>query len=198
MTTTLTFDFNVKDETNHGKFVIDNMRIDTEEDSLAIDYDNIQLFINDAIYTGGIHSFCENNVSASTMFDSVLNAYLRNDTESYSNFNENWSLFSKFESYKEYRDDLLIKFPVYNYSLKVYELQLATPKHKYYNYEDYFLMLDVNNKVVTDIEAFYLSAIGEDIANILQDKERCLYMSDDCKRWIDSEGKDYFITEFGE
>ena len=55
-------------------------------------------------------------------------------------------------------------------------------------------MLDVNNKVVTDIEAFYLSAIGEDIANILQNKERCLYMSDDCKRWVDSEGKDYFYN----
>lgn len=169
----LSFEFNEGAKFKNGKILIDDLKIIND----SIEYGSLEVYLDGEKYTGGINTFAENNVSADWLFNSILNAYLRNDTSGYKSFSEDWSVFKSLESKKEYKDDLVVKLPIYNYDeVEVYDLDLATKQFRYYSCVDRFIMLDLEGKVITDIEAFYTNAMWEDLAKHLLGIEPALYL----------------------
>ena len=57
--------------------------------------------------------------------------------------------------------------------LRIYELDLATPKNKYYYCDDHFLMLDSNGGIVTDMENYYAESMYDDICDIIEGNLKC-------------------------
>ena len=107
--------------------------------------------------------------------------------------------FSEITDLEEWDGDLLIKLPVYDLGVKVYELDLATPELRYYSYDDEFLLLDTAGRVVTDMEEFYAESMEEDLYNILKGTTACLYMGYNPQAMIDEYGgEDAFVEEFAD
>ena len=92
----------------------------------------------------------------------------------------------------------LLKCRFFKYNqFVVYELDLATPKNRYYSYNDYFLLLDINGGILTDMENFYSEAMYEDVCTILKGELKCLYKSDNIDEMIkEYGGKEGFLKEF--
>ena len=130
----LTFDFTNDAKWQSGKFIIDNLRIVGEGDDLEVDYDDIHLYLDDKLYEGGISTWYTNSVSTDWLFENVLNSYLRNNTAEYSNFGGDWGIFNQILDMTEKEGDLIIKLPVYDSGVNLYELELATPENRYYSY----------------------------------------------------------------
>lgn len=199
METILNFEFNSQlAKWKTGQFKIAEMKIVGSKEDQEITWDTIELYLDGERYSGGINTFTHNNVSVDFLFDSVLNSYLRNNTEEYSKFDEGWSIFKSIESMKEWDGDLLIKLPFYNgFGIDIYELELETPLNKYYRHYEDCLLLNSDNGIITDMETFYSSAFTEDLAEVLQGKIKCLYMSDEVKQWVKEEGEANIIAEYG-
>jgi hypothetical protein len=187
-----------------GKFVIENLKIadiignSNYQLDNEISYDNIELYLDGNKYDGTIYTWAGTNLSANDIFEQCLNAYIRNDTENYESFSNDWNIFNKTKSLKEYQDDLLIKMPIFELGqFSVYELDLATPKNRYYSCADRCLLMSAEGSVRTDIENFYLDAMYSDICAILKDELRCLYKSENIDRMIkEYGGKEGFLEEF--
>lgn len=200
----LTFTLADKAKWKTGKFVIENLQISDKlgnQDSQwedDITWDDIDLYLDGTKYEGDIQTWAGSNLGADDIFEQCLNAYLRNDSEDYESFGSEWSIFNKCESLKEWKDDLLIKMPIFKYNqFVVYELDLATPKNRYYSYNDYFLLLDINGGILTDMECFYSEAMYEDVCAILKGELKCLYKSDNIDEMIkEYGGKEGFLKEF--
>lgn len=195
----LTFEFTDGMKFKTGKFVLDNPEIMGTGTDMEVEYDDIELYLDGDLYTGGINTWRENNLSADALFENVLSSYLRHNTSEYKNFGEGWSIFSEITDLEEWDGDLLIKLPVYDLGVKVYELDLATPELRYYSYDDEFLLLDTAGRVVTDMEEFYAESMEEDLYNILKGTTACLYMGYNPQAMIDEYGgEDAFVEEFAD
>ena len=194
----LTFEFTDKAKWQTGKFVFDDIQIIGEGDDVSVQYDDIELYLDDQLYEGGISTFHSNSLSADELFESVLNSYLRNNTGEYRNFDPEWSIFSQIMDMTEKQGDLIMKLPVCELDeIVMYELQLATPERRYYCHNDSFMVLDNSGEIVTDYENFYSEAMIEDLCDILTGKTECLYMGYDPKEWIkEYGGEDAFLEEF--
>ena len=200
----LSFTLSDKAKFKTGKFVIENLKIadtlgnsDSQWDD-EISYDSIDLYLDGNKYDGTITTWAGANLGAADIFEQCLNAYIRNDTENYESFSNDWNIFNKTESLKEYQDDLLVKMPIFELGqFSVYELDLATPKNRYYSCADRCLLISTEGSVRTDIENFYLEAMYSDICAILKDELRCLYKSENIDSMIrEYGGKEGFLKEF--
>lgn len=187
-----------------GKFVIENLKIadivgnsDSQLDD-EISYDNIELYLDGNKYDGTISTWAGANLGAADIFEQCLNAYIRNDTEDYELFSNDWNIFNKTESLKEYQDGLLVKMPIFELcQFSVYELDLATPKNRYYSCADHCLLISAEGSVLTDLENFYSEAMYSDICAILKNELKCLYKSENIDRMImEYGGKEGFLEEF--
>ena len=200
--TILKFEFNPEvAKWKKGQFnIIDLQMIGSGED-LEIEYEDIKLYLDDVLYTGGIDTFTQNNVSVDWLFENVLNSYLRNNTAEYDNFDEGWEEFRKISDMKEDDGKFITKLPVYDYGVKLYELQLVTSSNGntyfYYTYNDECMILDQNGDVVTNIDSFYFDSFVEDLVAIFKKDEEitCLYKSEDTINWIVGEGGEQKIIE---
>jgi len=194
--TTLTFEFFEDSKYKTGKFDIDELKIIGSGEDTDIEYDDIKFYIDGKLYDGDRTTWAGQRLSASDIFEQVLSAYLREETNEYKNF-EGFEIFKQMESLKEWKDDLLVKFPYYDYGLRIYELDLATPASKYYHSGDMFLVLNNNNEIVTDMECFYESAFYEDVCAILKDEVKCLYKDESVDRMIkELGGPEKFLEEY--
>jgi hypothetical protein len=194
--TTLTFKFFEDSKYKTGKFDIDELKIIGSGEDTDIEYDDIKFYIDGKLYDGDRTTWAGQRLSASDIFEQVLSAYLREETNDYKNF-EGFEIFKQMESLKEWKDDLLVKFPYYDYGLRIYELDLATPASKYYHSGDMFLVLNNNNEIVTDMECFYESAFYEDLCDILKDEVKCLYKDESVDRMIkELGGPEKFLEEY--
>ena len=195
--TTLTFELSdPKAPCKLGKFEIDELNITGSGEDLEIEYDDIRLFLDGKRYDGTFSNWAGSSYDDADIFDQVLAAYLRNDTDDYQNF-EGFEIFNQLEKLKEWEDNILIKFPVYSYGVRVYNLLLATPSNRYYWGDDYFLMLNSEGKIITDVECFFDSAYIEDICAILKGEQKCLYKSNNVDEFIKEHGgKEGFLREF--
>ena len=194
--TTLKFDFLEDNKYKTGKFEIDNLQIIGSGEDTEIEYDDIKFYEEGKLYDGERSTWSGQRLSASNIFEQVLSAYLREETNDYMNF-EGFEIFKQMESLKEWKDDLLVKFPVYDYRLSIYELDLATPTARYYHSADMFLVLNNNNEIVTDMECFYESAFYEDLCAILKDEIKCIYKDESVDRMIkEFGGPEKFLEEY--
>lgn len=184
-----------------GMFAITNPIISGTGEDLEFSYDAIRLFLSSEgtmnAYNGGIPSWHSNSMSTSEIFESVLNSYLRDEHTHTSPENDSWNFFDPFKELRVEEDFLLMKLPQVSLgSVEMYSLQLATNDRCYYACDDNFMVINNDNEIVTDYECFYTSALGEDLADIILKKSRCLYMGEDVKCWIDTEGEDYIVSVY--
>ncbi len=187
-----------------GLFVFKNLKISDNignSDSQweeEITYDAIDLYLDGIKYDGSIETWAGSKISTDDIFEQCLNAYIRNDIKYYESFSDEWEVFSKVNSLKEYKDGLLIKMPVFSMGqFRIYELDLATPKNRYYNHYDFFLLLDSKNSIITDIEGFCFESMCKDICDILKGELKCLYKSKNVDTMIKEYGcKEGFLKEF--
>lgn len=185
----LELSFTLKDgkRFKEGVFYIDGLTIIDTDGNYEINYDDIELELDGKPYDGTLEVW-RGYLSTEDIFDQVLSGYLMNDG-TYTSFSEDWSAFTDLENLKEYQGDLLIKLPVFRIDeVVIYELDLATPDHRYYIADDEVMMLDSDNEIVTDMENFYMEAIEEDITDILRGDLECLYMGYNVKQYIEEVG----------
>jgi len=194
----LSFEF-VENEFKTGRFEFDNLEIVGGGCDTRIYFDDVRLYLDGELYTGGISTWAENNVSTSFLFDSILNSYLRDNTAEFRNF-EGFEIFDSLKKMKVSENGLLIKFPAYNYGVDMYELDLATPDTRYYhNDSGSFLVLDEGGKVITDMECFYETAFSEDMCSVLKGEVECLYESKTLAEMIEEMGgAEEYLAEYDE
>lgn len=91
---------------------------------------------------------------------------------------------------KEYKNEQLIKLPQLKNGTDttLYTLELATTDNKYYynKEEERYIMLNNKNAIVTNIEAFYTSALTADLYESIKNPKHCQYMSKTAKIWIEN------------
>lgn len=196
--TTLNFEFkNDKAKWKSGKFEIDNLQITGDDEKVNFEYDDIKLYLDDELYTGGISTWSCDNVSADFLFESVLNSYLRNNIAEFKNFDDEWSIFNKIKNLAVEQDGLITKLPVYDNKIIVYDLDLATSGYRFYCYMDNFMLCDEEGCVITDMENFYSEAMYQTICKIIKGKTKCLYKSENYDTLIkEYGGEEGFLKEF--
>lgn len=186
----LILSFSLKD----GKdcyFDVENLSVTGED----VVYDDILLYIDGELYDQSAETWAGHKLSDSDIFNQVINAYLRNDSEYYS-FTSDWNIFDAFLADSEYVGNIPIELPqLFFDSVDMYTLDLATTDFRFYLTESGdFLALNKNGGIVTDYENFYLSALYEEIEDILNGTTECLYMSEELKEYVD-QNPDEFLSE---
>jgi len=195
----LTFEFADKAKWKTGKFVIDDLQVVGEGDDVEVNYDDIQLYLDDKLYKGGISTFSSNSLSVDELFESVLNSYLRNNTSEYKSFGDEWSVFSKIMNMARVGGaGLVLDLPVYDgFNIVMYGLNFAVPGRRYYSHDDEFMVLDDNGGIVTDYEVFYTEAFEEDLYDVLTGNTKALYRGYDVQAILDEfGGEDGFIKYY--
>ena len=172
-------------------FDVDDLNMTSED----ITYDDINLYIDGSLYDGESTTWSGRRLKPSDFFNQVINAYLRNDSESYS-FDSDWSIFDSMLQDSDYVGNIPIELPqLFLDSVDMYTLDLATTDFRFYLTESGdFLALNKNGGLVTDYENFYLPALYEEIEEILNGTTECLYMSEELKEYID-QNPDEFLSE---
>ena len=195
--TILNFAFNEGEaQFKNGRFEISNLNLSDSEGELDVTYDEVKLYLDDELYTGGISTWAVNNVSANFLFNSVLNSYLHDNSLTYKEF-KGFEVFEPIAKLKKYQDGLLMKFPQYDWGIKMYEMDLATPAGRYYHCDDEYLLLGSEGGVETDMEHFWMSAFYAEMCDIFKERTECLYKSADVNKLVKSyNGKKGFLEEF--
>ena len=196
MKTKLIFNFNEdKAQFKTGRFEIENLEVVNDD----IYYDDIKVFLDGELYKGSIKTWAGFNVSPHYMFDSIINAFLRNDKALYKDF-QGFDAFKPLEKLREYdKNELMLRFPAYENGIGSYNLDLATPEARYYINDDgpYFLLLDPEGGILTDMECFFESALYADLCDVLKNKTKCLYKSKNIDLIIkENGGKEKFLLEY--
>ena len=196
MKTVLNWRFTEGRKWNTGRIEIEDLSIDSED---TIHYEEIKLFLDDEPYTGGISTWYVNNVDADFIFVSVLNSYLRGDCFDFQAFTGDWNIFDTFYNRRKVENGILLEFPQYYYGINMYTLVFATRDARYYTSDaggDEVMLLNDQGNILTDIEAFYTSALTADVGRVLLGKAELVY--DDgvtMKDLIEHYGKDALIEE---
>ena len=175
-----TFTENTKYAGQSGYFEISE--VDIQSDSL-----DVTLYIDGKRYDGGISTFTDNNVSADFLFENVLNSFLRVNTREFT-FSKEWEENFAYIAFLCVFDDkgLLREFPQLNCgSFDMYKLDLAVPERRFYSHDDDFILMGKEGEIITNVEAFWQSALEEDLKSCLEGKQEILYMSDNIKTFIE-------------
>ena len=160
--------------------------LDVQED--GIEYWNVSFSLGDKPYNGEFENF-QGRVDSVDVFRGVVNAYLRNDTESFE-YLDGWTVFDSLkEKYQKHNDSgkLLMEFPQISCGdVEVYSLELAVPGWRYYRIldDENSMLIDDEGYISTDYFGFYYSALVDELQKI-KDGAECLYMSDELKENMD-------------
>lgn len=185
--TELSFTYTDKEITHDCMFIITGLTVMDADGNYEVDYDDIDLVVDGQPYNGEYNTWHGQKLSAGDLFDTVLNCYFMQNGD-YGSFSDDWKVFDSIEQFKEYDNGLLMTLPMYQYGeVVVYDLDLATPEHRYYSHDEDVLLLTADNVVLTDMENFYMESFEEDIAAIESGSVECLYMSDNVSEYLAAE-----------
>lgn len=185
--------FEFSTEKENCRFEVEGLMVSESE----IEYDGIILYIDGKKYNENRQFFNGSKMTNSIAFEIVVNAYLRGDKE-FDFFGDSWRVFKKInKSNAGYEGRVQTLLPQIDFdSVVTYELQLETGDgKKFYSYDDYVMLVDDNGSIITDVDAFYESAIMDAIKEHLLGKNKAVYISPDTQEWINEEGEDYFLGE---
>ena len=153
-----------------------------------IDFEELELYLDNKEYDGDFSSFRTNHVPADEVLIGLINAYLRNDTEDLEYIN-GWEIFDTLkdlqrydstpEYLKKYKTPLLTAFPQMQPwgEIIIYELQLATDEERFYTAYDYCMLTDKNGVILTDMEGFYDNTFIEELREIDRGTKPILYIT---------------------
>lgn len=167
-----------------AKFQIEDLTVTQTN----IDFEELELYLDNKEYNGDFSSFRTNHVPADEVLMGLINAYLRNDTEDLEYIN-GWEIFDspkdlqRYDSTPEYiqkhKTPLLTAFPQMQPwgEIIIYELQLATDEERFYTAYDYCMLTDKNGVILTDMEGFYDNAFIEELREIDKGTKPILYIT---------------------
>ena len=167
-----------------AKFQIEDLTVTQTN----IDFEELELYLDNKEYNGDFSSFRTNHVPADEVLMGLINAYLRNDTEDLEYIN-GWEIFDspkdlqRYDSTPEYiqkhKTPLLTAFPQMQPwgEIIIYELQLATDEERFYTAYDYCMLTDKNGVILTDMEGFYDNAFIEELREIDRGTKPILYIT---------------------
>ena len=167
-----------------AKFQIENLTVTQTN----IDFEELELYLDNKEYDGDFSSFRTNHVPADEVLIGLINAYLRNDTEDLEYIN-GWEIFDslkdlqRYDSTPEYiqkhKTPLLTAFPQMQPwgEIIIYELQLATDEERFYTAYDYCMLTDKNGVILTDMEGFYDNTFIEELREIDRGTKPILYIT---------------------
>ena len=185
----ITLTVNVKDDL--WRFELESAKITTED----ISFDELELFINDENLRESSKNFqnwAGQTADEEDLLYQILNAYLRNDYTDFE-FVDGWSVFDKIKNLTKEKNGLAISIPQLDWSgVMNYKLDFATDTDKFYYADDYFMLLDNENAIVTDIEEFYVEAFDEESAAVLKKEKEALYTGENWKIYVD-ENREYLM-----
>lgn len=195
----LTFELNIPTaKWKKGKFIVENLTINMSNGDEPITFDDIKLFLDDKPYDNSIEAWAGYKLKPEHLFEACINSYIAGNKD-YS-FSDEWKIFNKANSLKEEQAGLITRLPFYYCGeFLVYKLEYATSKFRYYQFYDNPLMLDTEGRVKTDVEAFYMQALYDDICKVINGEERCLYKDPIIDLIInDAGGEQGFLDTYGE
>jgi len=146
------------------------------------------VFFDDEEYKGGFTTWAGRNLDNADLFESMINAYLRNDTSHGEVFGENWSIFDTLKIGVKEENGIEIELPYVSCgTIEKYELELATDNYRCYDHYDEFLVLENDGNILTDYECFYTTILFDELSAIQRGETKCLYINPELKEWVDSE-----------
>lgn len=168
--------FKLKDGLSHryGDFIISDLKSEDREISCA----NIDLYLEGKPYEEDRYSWAGTQIRTENIFESVLNAYLRGDNSSIETFCPGWAeLFKSYLDLKTKHKPIVLPV-MQDGEITLYELELETENFKFYqhNASGNVLMLRADNSICTTVEAFYCSALDEELKDIASGKVSCSYI----------------------
>lgn len=181
-----------------AKFQIEDLTVTQTN----IDFEELELYLDDKKYDGDFSSFRTNHVPADEVLIGLINAYLRNDTEDLEYIN-GWEIFDPLkdlqrydstpEYIRKYKTPLLTAFPQMQPwgEIIIYELQLATDEEKFYTVDDYCMLTDENSVILTDMEGFYDNAFIEELTEVNKGTKPILYITPYLKNHMKEIIKDF-------
>lgn len=167
---------------SHEVGVFDVEALTTGEQYLGMDpagfsYCSVLLTLDDHTYDYSLFTWAGTSLSTEELFESVLNAYLRDDTKSYIAFGKNWKKY--FGSYRAQNYGGLALPVARDGKIRLFELQLETENYKFYHLDEdneYLALYVKDNSILTTSEPFYMSALCEELEDIARGDTSCKYI----------------------
>lgn len=169
-------------------FDVENLSVTGED----VVYDDILLYIDGELYNQSAETWAGHKLSDGEIFESVLNAYLRNDTSNYQSFDAGWNVVDALFENMQYDGKVVTVLPVVEFDeVVLYGLNMETTDFKFYTHDDSFKVFDANGGLVTDYENFFMSAMYEEYEDIMNGKTECLYITPDVEEYLSEEYEEY-------
>ena len=167
-------------------FDVENLSVTGED----VVYDDILLYIDGELYDQSAETWAGHKLSDGEIFESVLNAYLRNDTANYQSFDSGWNVVDALFEYMEFDESskTITVLPVVEFDeVVLYDLNMETTDFKFYTHDDSFKVFDKNWGLVTDYENFYMEALYDEYERVLNGETECLYIDPDVEAYLQEE-----------
>lgn len=181
-----------------GRFEIENLKVIDEKGKKRISLGRIQTYLDGALYQGGIETWAHSNVKDEELFTSVLNAYLRDDVETY-HYGDEWDFFKELKlTGGSGPAEKILQYVAG--AFEEYALILAVPERRYYIFEDDACMLcNEEGGIITDIDMFLMNELYKDIVHVLKEETPCIYKGYDFDCIVkEYGGPEGFIKAFDE
>lgn len=182
----------------NGRFEVENLAISfIGKNPPKISYSSVRLYLDDELYDDRILTW-SGKATAASLFESTLCAFLSDNKEAYASYGREWTLtFGPILNLKKWKNGLLMTLPQYEWgSIVLYELEFATSRCLFYNHdnEDFLVLSNPGNDVMTDSDIFYEDLFRHDVEDIVNNRLACIYATDNRKAWI-RENEKYYIEK---
>ena len=179
-----------------AKFVIDNLRVNTETVYGNVKADSITLYFDGKEYQNTCENWAGFSYNAADMLEFLINSYLREEKGIV--FDKTWgTVFADLNKFKEKKDGLITKLPAIDVNERViYKLIYATTRNLFYDCGGMVLMLNSDGEVLTDVDSFFEQDLTAEICSVLKGEVTCTYCSDRIEKLIaKAGGKEGFLDK---
>lgn len=178
-----------------ARFVIDNLRVNTETVYDNVKADSITLYFDGKKYQNTCENWAGFSYNAADLLEFLINSYLREEKGIV--FDKTWdTVFADLNKFKEKKDGLITKLPAIDVNERVvYDLLYATTRNLFYDC-GMVLMLNSNGEVNTEVDSLFELELKTEICSVLKGEVACTYCSDRIEKLIaEAGGKEGFLDK---
>ena len=178
-----------------ARFVIDNLRVNTETVYGNVKADSITLYFDGKKYQNTCESWSGFSYNAADLLEFLINSYLREEKGIV--FDKTWdTVFADLNKFKEKKDGLITKLPAIDVNERVvYDLIYATSRNLFYDC-GMVLMLNRDGEILTEMDNYFDQELKKEICGVLKGEVTCIYCSDRIEKFIAKEGgKEGFLDK---